>query len=111
MATSSTGLQENIAGVLCYAGGWVTGIVFILLEDKNRTVRFHAWQSLLTFGGISVVGLMLHFIPFIGRLLDGLLTLVGLVLWVVLMVQAYQGVKFKLPVVGDLAEARVRPGQ
>ena len=47
----------------------------------------------------------------IGRLLDGLLTLVGLVLWVVLMVQAYQGVKFKLPVVGDLAEARVRPGQ
>jgi uncharacterized membrane protein len=42
MAKTSTGLEENVAGLLCYLFGWVSGLVFLLLETENRFVRFHA---------------------------------------------------------------------
>jgi len=102
------GLNENIASLLCYAAGWVTGLVFILLEKENKTVRFHAFQSLITFAALGLVTVVLRVIPLIGRLLASvvspLVAIITLVLWIILMVKAYQGQKFKLPVVGDLAE-------
>lgn len=107
MGTSSTGLNENIASVLCYAGGWVTGIIFILLENSSRTVRFNAWQSLFLFGGITVANMVLHLLPGIGRVLEMLLTLAGVVLWVLLMLKSYRGESVSLPVVGDLARAKL----
>ena len=104
MEKSSTGLDENIAGLLCYVLGWVSGLVFFLLEQENKFVRFHAIQSILVFGAIMVAGIVLGWIPFIGGVLSGLIWALGVALWIILIIKAYQGVKFKLPWAGNLAE-------
>jgi len=96
MAKSSTGLEENVAGLLCYIAGWVSGLVFFLIEKDSKFVKFHAMQSIITF--VAVV--ILAFIPIINWVIG----ILALVLWIVLMIKAYQGEKFKLPVIGDLAE-------
>jgi len=104
MEKSSTGLDENVAGLLCYVLGWVSGLVFVLIETESKFVRFHAMQSIYVFGVITVAGIVLGWIPFIGGVLSGLIGVLGFVLWIILMIKAYQGVKFKLPWAGDLAE-------
>lgn len=104
MEKTSTGLNENVAGLLCYVLGWVSGLVFILLEQENKFVRFHAFQSIIVFGVLMVASFILGWIPIIGGFLAGLISLLGLVLWIVLMVKAYQGKRYKLPWSGDLAE-------
>lgn len=101
------GLEQNVAGMLCYLAGWITGLIFFVMEKENRFVRFHAMQSLITFAGITVLYLVLGFIPIIGWMLVPLLGLAQLALWVLLMVKAYQGESFKLPVVGDIAEKQI----
>lgn len=103
MAKTSTGLEENVAGLLCYVLGWITGLVFILIEKENKMVRFHALQSIIVFGAISVVSIIVSWIPFIGYILGILLSILALVLWILLMIKAYQGEKFKIPVAGDIA--------
>ncbi|MBA7470391.1 hypothetical protein ES707_05676 [subsurface metagenome] len=104
MEKTSTGLQENVAGLLCYVLGWVSGLVFILLEAENKFVRFHAMQSIIVFGILSIIGIVFGWIPWFGWVISSLVGLLGFVLWIVLMVKAYQGVMYKLPVAGDLAE-------
>ncbi|MEE9583229.1 MAG: DUF4870 domain-containing protein [Dehalococcoidales bacterium] len=104
MGKSSTGLDENVAGLLCYVLGWVGGLVFILIEPENKFVRFHAMQSIIVFGALSVIWIPLQFIPFLAVFIGWLLGGLGFVLWIVLMVKAYQGEMYKLPVAGDLAE-------
>jgi uncharacterized membrane protein len=103
-------MAENIAGVLCYAGGWVTGLVFYLI-DKRPFVRFHAAQSIVVFGLLNLIYIGLATLFFTGPLrvfgLLSLLQLFALVLWIVLMVKAYQGQSYKLPVVGDLVDQLV----
>ncbi len=101
---TSTGLQENVAGLLAYVAWWVSGIVFLLLEPDNKFIRFHAIQSIIALGFITVVGWVVTFFPVIGGWISWVIWLVGIALWIVLMVKAYQGVKYKLPVSGDLAE-------
>ena len=54
---SSTGLSPNVAGLLCYVLGWVTGIIFVVWEKKSTFVKFHAWQSIMTFGVLFVASL------------------------------------------------------
>ena len=102
--TTSTGMDQNVAGLLCYLAGWITGLIFFLIEKENKFVRFHAMQSIITFGGLTMLFMVLGFIPILGWALFPILGLVQLVLWVLLMVKAYQGEKFKLPVIGDMAE-------
>ncbi len=104
MGKSSTGLDENVAGLLCYVLGWVGGLVFILIEPESKFVRFHAMQSIIVFGALSVIWIPLQFIPFFAVFIGWLLGGLGFVLWIVLMVKAYQGEMYKLPVAGDLAE-------
>jgi len=94
-----SGLPKNTAAALCYLLGWITGLIFLLIEKEDKFVRFHAMQSLVTFGILTLVS----FIPLIGWVLSPLVTLVGLVLWILLMVKAYQGEEFELPVTGKLA--------
>lgn len=107
---SSTGLGSNVGGLLSYVLGWITGLIFFLIEEKDEFVRFHAMQSIIFFGAITVVLIVLGFlqwIPYIGILFTVLESLVGLfafVMWIVLMVKAYQGALFRLPVAGELAE-------
>lgn len=102
------GLEQNVAGLLCYVLGWVTGIIFFVLEKDNKFVRFHAMQSIIVFGAITVVDIILRFIPFIGWVLSWLLSILALILWIVLMVKAYRGEKYKLPVAGNIAEKQVK---
>lgn len=104
MAKSSTGLDENVAGVLCYVLIWVTGLVFFLIEKDSKFVRFHAMQSIIVFGALFVVSIVIGWIPIIGFVISSLIWLLALVLWIILMIKAYQGEKFKLPWAGDLAE-------
>ena len=101
------GLDENIAGLLCYVVGWLTGIIFLVLEKENQFVRFHALQSILTFLPLSVIALLLGWIPFVGWVLAGLVWILTFILWIVLMFKAYRGEKYKLPIVGDIAEKQI----
>jgi uncharacterized membrane protein len=104
MAKTDTGLEEKVAGLLCYVLGWISGIVFLILEPKNKFVRYHAIQSIIVFGAITIAMGILNWIPFIGPFLAWALGVLAIILWVVLMVKAYQGTKYKLPVSGDQAE-------
>jgi uncharacterized membrane protein len=104
MAKTATGLDENVAGLLCYVLGWISGVIFLILEPKNKFVRFHAVQSVIVFGAINIAGIILRWIPFIGPILFGLIWALGFILWVVLIVKAYQGTKYKLPWAGNQAE-------
>jgi uncharacterized membrane protein len=101
------GVTENLEALLCYALGWVTGLVFLLIEQKNAFVRFHAFQSLVTFLGLFIISAVIGFVPVIGILVGLLLWPLGLVLWIVLMVKAYKGERYKLPVVGDFVEQQL----
>lgn len=93
-------LGENIKGALCYALGFVSGIFFLLTEKENKFVRFHAMQSTIVFLSLT----FLITIPFLGWILSVFIVPLSLLLWLFLMYKAYQGEKFELPVIGDLAE-------
>ena len=114
MPKSSTGLDENVAGLLCYVGGWITGLIFFVLEKDSKFVKFHALQSLVVFAAFTVVCTVLQIftqIPFIGLLISivlGLLGLLAFILWIILMLKAYQHELFKLPWSGDFAEKQAK---
>jgi len=110
-ASTQSGLSENVAGLLCYLLGWITGLIFFLI-DKRPFVRFHAAQSIVVFGGLTVIRIVLSML-FVSGGLAGfsagvgilwLVSLVGLVLWILLMVKAYQGEKYRVPLAADLAD-------
>ncbi len=104
MGKISLGIEANIAALLSYLLGFVTGIIFYVLEKENKFVRFHAMQSMLVFGVLFVLSIMLQFVIFILWPLVVILNIAGIALWVILMVKAYQGEYFKLPIAGDIAE-------
>ena len=106
LGKTSSGMEANIAAFLCYLAGWITGLIFYLVEKENKFVRFHAMQSIVTFGGLSVIMFVLGFIPVIGWILLPLVGLLGFVLWIVLMIKAFQGEKIKLPFAGEIAEKK-----
>jgi len=97
---SSTGLSANVAGLLCYVLFWVTGIIFVVLEKKSTFVKFHAWQSIMTFGVLNVVWLIVSWIPVVGWIIGILI----FVLWIILIIQAGTGKMWKVPLAGDWAE-------
>jgi uncharacterized membrane protein len=104
----SSGMQQNVAGLLCYLAWWVTGIIFLIIEKENKFVRFHAYQSIFTFGAITIVQIILAFIPIIGWILGLIVWILSVILWIVCMLRANQGKLFKLPIVGNLAEKQVK---
>jgi len=119
---SSTNLKPNTAGLLCYLGVWVTGIIFLIIERKNRIVRFHAMQSLVTFGILHIVMAIVNavrswvtvtapgwdwlFYPqwVAANVVFGVFLAISIVLWIVLMYQAYHGRLVKLSLFGELAQ-------
>jgi uncharacterized membrane protein len=104
VSKSSTGMNENLAALLSYVFGFITGIIFFILEKESRFVKFHAMQSILVSVALMVLSFVLGLIPVIGWIAAILLGPVSLVLWIILMVKAYKHVWYKLPVVGDIAE-------
>jgi uncharacterized membrane protein len=113
MVKTALGLEENVEAALCYLGVWITGLIFYLIDDKNKLIRFHALQSIFVFLPLMVLGLI--FGGFFGLFsysagwvflwwISWIFWVLILILWLVLMFKAFQGEKFKLPIVGDLAE-------
>ena len=117
---TSTGLDQNIAGLLSYVLGPLTGLVFFLLEKENRFVRFHAMQSIVV--GVasfafwivfSILSTILAFVPVLGWILSAVVGMVAglgfFVLWIVLMVKAFQGEEWEVPVLGKYARQYSAP--
>lgn len=102
-AVRSSGMDENsrMSAALSYLFGWVTGVIFLLIESKNTYVRMHAAQSVVFFGILSLLG----FVPVVNMFV-ALLTPVWIIFWIVFMVKAYRGERFMLPIIGDVS-ARV----
>ena len=105
---SSTGMDANVAAALSYVLGFITGIVFMIVEKESRFVKFHAMQSIVTFGALWVIMFVVSQLPFIGWMFSLLLVPLSFILWLVLILKAYQGEKFKLPIAGDIAEGQVK---
>ena len=104
LGPTSTGIKPNVAALLSYVLGFVTGLVFILIEKQNKFVRFHAMQAILVFGALFLIQWIASVIPVVGTIFNALVSLAAIVLWVVLMVKANQGESYKLPIVGEFAE-------
>jgi uncharacterized membrane protein len=104
MDKTSIGLSENVVGLLCYVLGWVSGIVFLLLEQENKFVKFHAIQSIIIFGALSVVNGVLGWIPVLGLIVGIISGTLAFVLWILLMVKASQGERYKVRWAGNYAE-------
>ncbi len=117
-AAGTSGLEENVAGLLAYVLGWLTGIIFFVI-DKRPFVKFHAAQSMVVFGALFIISIVLNI--FLGMswmagsavgmmgtmmhfLFGTLVWLLSLVIWVLCMVKAYQHERYKLPFLGDIAE-------
>jgi uncharacterized membrane protein len=116
-AATTAGMADNVAGTLCYVLGFITGILFLVLEpyNRNKKVRFHAFQSIFLsvawFGFWIVLQIVFSILMAMSwamfSLVSGLSMLVGLaffVLWLYLLWKTYQDQKVVLPVVGPLAE-------
>lgn len=110
-AGAQSGLAENVAGLLSYLAGWITGLIFLLI-DKRQSVQFHARQSITIFGGLTLIHLLI--IPAFGfglvlgwgifALVSWLINILGFVLWILCMVKAYQGERYRVPIAADLSE-------
>lgn len=109
MNKTASGLDENVAGALAYGLGWITGAAFLVTEPSNKFVRFHALQSVIVFGGLSVAWFIAVSIPLLGWLFAFfVIPVLSAFLWLMLIFKAYQGQRFKLPLTGDIADQRER---
>ena len=103
LGTTSSGLQPTHAAMFAYVFGIITGLILFLTEKKNRFVRFHAMQSICFSVGFFILSLVCAAMPVLAGMFLALLRFAGLIIWIILMVKAYQGQWFRLPVIGDVA--------
>ena len=116
---STTNLKPNVAGLLCYVGFWVTGIIFLIIEKKNKTVRFHAMQSLVTFGILNIIWGVANnirwtsvwvrgglFYPqyIAATVVFGIFFAIWWILWGILLYKTYHGQPYRVPWFSGLAE-------
>ena len=109
-----TGLAPNIASLLCYICTPITGIIFLLIEKENNDVKFHSWQSLVFGLAYIAVVIMLEILAAILGMIASVLGIIigffipivmlaAFIVWIVCMVKAYQGERWRIPVIGDFA--------
>jgi uncharacterized membrane protein len=107
-----SGLSDNAAGGLAYLT-FIPAIIFLVLEPFNRNpfVKFHAWQSILLSGAWIawvivriVLGIVLHFMWFLWFVIGSVVSLGFFILWLIAIIQAFNGKKFSIPVIGAIAE-------
>lgn len=110
-AATDGGLTPNIVGVLCYIT-IIPAIIFLAIAPYNRDrfIRFHAWQSLIFGIGAFVIHVALMFIPFIGWAVNAVLGVLFLVLWILAVLKAFQGQEWKIPIVGNIAAQQANKG-
>ena len=99
-----TGLPVNTEAALTYLFGWITGLIFLLLEKDNKKIRFHAMQSIIVFGVCTLATM----IPVVGWMLSPIVWLAAFILWLVLIIKAYQGEDFVVPVLGEFAKKQLK---
>jgi uncharacterized membrane protein len=121
LGPTSMGMQANVEAGLSYVLGWITGLIFFFGEKQNRFVRFNAMQSILLYVALTVIYVILYvlaaalafsYLGFLIILVGLLIWLVGLgalVLWILLLINAFQGKYLKLPIIGDYAERYANP--
>jgi uncharacterized membrane protein len=99
--------DPKLWAALAYVFGLISGITVLLMEKEDRYVRFHAMQSVLTFGAIAVLWVLLPTVPIVGdlRVLLGMYWAGVLALWALLMWKALQGEAYRLPYIGDIAHS------
>jgi uncharacterized membrane protein len=107
---TQTGLERNFAALLSYLFGWISGLIFYFVE-KDSYIRFHAMQSIIVTGAFTVLqilmgalGVVMWRLWVLHMILNTLIIMAFLALWIFLMVMSYKGERFKLPLIGDLAE-------
>ena len=114
MTKTKLGFNQNFEGAFCYLLLWLSGIVLYLIEDDNKYIKFHAAQSIIIFLPLTVIGVLFGgmfgvgffwgrqfiFLWYIGRVI----WLIIFILWLLLMYKAFTGKKYKLPIVGEMAE-------
>jgi uncharacterized membrane protein len=125
----NTGLEENVAGALCYVLLWVTGIIFLII-DKRPSVRFNAAQAIVVFGGLQILTIIIGMITgggmffggwggyvwgpgfgmrymlfLFGMLANGVIWLVEIILWIVCMLKAFQRQPFRVPIAAGIADS------
>lgn len=109
---TSLGLAENVEGALCYSFGFVTGIIFLFLEDENKFIKFHAIQSIIVFLPLFIIYIAITFFPMIGMIMSmmywpiviPIFSIVIIIFWLIMMYKAFIGERYKLPIAGDFAE-------
>ncbi len=103
--TNQSGLSDNSAGALAYVTV-IPAIVFLLVEpyNKNSYVRFHSWQSIFLGIAMFAVEIVLSVIPIVGWILIPFVLIGFLVLWIIVLLKALKGQRYKLPFIGNLAE-------
>jgi uncharacterized membrane protein len=115
-ASAQPQMSENVAATLAYTLGWLTGLIFFLM-DKRPYVRFHAAQSMVVFGGLHILSFIIGAFFGLSLITGGwagfslglalyrILDVIALVLWIVLMIKAHQGERFRVPVAANLSES------
>lgn len=109
LGETALGLEANVAGFLTYVLGFLSGLFFFLIEKDNKFVRFHAIQSMIIFGAIYLLHIVIRFVfcgPSMAILLKtftALLNIASLIIWIILLIKSYEGEKFKLPKIGNFA--------
>ena len=105
---ASAGMEDNVAGTLCYVLGFITGIIFLVIEpyNRNKTIRFHAFQSIFLSVGLIIISIALSVIlPWSASLvISPLFSLACFVLWIFILIKTYQKQKVVLPIIGPMAE-------
>lgn len=105
---TASGFDANTAAALSYFLGFVTGAIFLVIEKRNRFVRFHALQSVIFFGIAVALQVLLREVPGIGFILFLFVVFpVSAIVWLLMMYKAYQGEEYKLPLVGRWAADRI----
>jgi uncharacterized membrane protein len=112
---TSTGIDAPLASVLCYSGWWLTGLVFLVVERQHRGVRFHAAQSVVLFGALSLTMIALGGVSVVALLLPGpafqllqtmgnLIWLFAVLLWIALLVRTFRGETWRVPLASGVAD-------
>ena len=110
MSETKLGVSENIAGLLAYILGWISGLILLVIEKENKFVRFHAAQSVVLYLALFILNFIIgfltsiHYIGFIFALLSLLIALISFVLWIFLMYKAFKGEMYRLPIIADYAD-------
>ena len=115
---TALGVDPRMAAAIAYLAWWVTGLLVLAIERQNQFVRFHALQSTLALGTLSLAGVAFWVGSFASLVVTGsafvvlmrlaqLTWLVGMIVWVICLYHAVKGRRFKLPAFGDMAERRL----